>query len=124
MKVVMVGLKELQAQLESSPKQATKRLAGPMFTEAERIMTRAKKLAPVDEGTLQGSGTVRQPRVTGIRVTVEMGFGGAALKYAMVQHERLDYKHTSGQAKFLEQPVNEAVSGFAARIGKSLDLFK
>ncbi len=118
----MVGMKELKARLKTGD--ATSRLAGPLKLEAERVMTKAKRLTPVDLGTLRASGVVHSPEITPRRVVVELGFGGAAAAYALVQHERLDFIHTVGQAKFLEQPVNEAQAGFGQRIGKNLDLFK
>jgi hypothetical protein len=35
---------------------------------------------------------------------VEMGYGGPATPYALRQHEELDYYHTVGKAKYLEDP--------------------
>lgn len=79
-----------------------------LFTEAELIMTEARKRTPVDTGALRASGLVEPPTVSAGKVGVTLGFGGPAAPYAVVQHERLDYHHTVGQAKFLEQPFAEA----------------
>lgn len=65
----------------------------------EHTLGEAKKIIPLDEGTLERSG----------RVDVD-GLNGAIsfdTVYAVVQHERLDYRHAPGrQAKYLEQPMN------------------
>lgn len=118
------GLDKLRGTLDDAQKNASKRLAGALRVEAERIMTASKLLTPVDQGTLRASGHVQTPKVTRQRATVTLGYGGAASAYALVQHERVDYTHTVGQAKFLEQPVNEARRGFTQRVAKNLDLFR
>ena len=106
-----------------SGKGAAKDLARGLSVEAERIMTAAKKLTPVDQGTLRSSGHVQTPVVRRKTATVTLGFGGAASDYALVQHERTDFTHTVGQAKFLEQPAKAAVRGFGNRVARHLDLF-
>jgi hypothetical protein len=122
-RIRITGLDKLQARLKAAPREATTTLAGPLRLEAELIMTKSKRLTPVDVGTLRASGVVQSPDISRTKVTVEMGYGGAASAYALVQHERTDFTHTVGQAKFLEQPVKEAKSGFGNRVAKHLDLF-
>ena len=95
-----------------------------MFVEAEIEMTEAKKLTPVDLGNLRDTGHVQPPEYSGNEISVTMGFGGPAAPYALVQHERLDYFHEVGQAKFLEQPLMEAAPFLAARIAKRVNLAK
>lgn len=89
--------------------------------EAERVMTESKKQTPVDQGTLRASGQVSPPTRRGATVTVELSYGGAAAAYALIQHEREDYHHTVGSAKYLERPVNEAKAGFGKRVAKHLE---
>ena len=120
MRLTITGDEHLKALLA---KDQLPGLARALHVEAERIMTSAKRLAPVDKGTLRASGHVEDPIRFGKFVTVTLGFGGAASAYALVQHERLDYRHTVGQAKYLEQPMREAEGGLAARLGAHLDLF-
>lgn len=117
------GLDKLQARLLAAGKTAASDLAGPLNLEAELIMTTSKKLVPVDLGVLRASGVVQRPDIDRHKVVIEMGYGGAARAYALVQHERTDFRHTSGQAKFLEQPVKEAKAGFGNRVARHLDLF-
>lgn len=90
-----------------------------LLAEAEAIMTRSKEeYVPVDTGVLRASGHVNPPDIHGDDVSVSLGFGGAAKDYAVIQHERLDYKHTVGGPKYLERPLLEATRGLAERIGK------
>lgn len=70
---------------------------------AEEVMTDVKASAPgkgvpVDTGALRSSGTVEGPDP---RNLVVIGFGGQAAPYALKQHERTDYSHTVGEARYL-----------------------
>lgn len=122
-RLTVQGDEKLKKILKAASKGSEQALAGPLRFEAERIMTDAKLLTPVDTNTLRASGVVQSPDIHAGRVVVELGFGGAAKAYALVQHERTDFHHTSGQAKFLEQPVKEAERGFGERISRWLELF-
>lgn len=95
----------------------------------EDLVGRAARIAPVEEGTLRGSGTVvilvngvryegegaypaareaaiAHARAGGtVRADVEVAFNTI---YAARQHEELEYDHPKGgQAKYLEQPFRE-----------------
>lgn len=101
------GLKELQATLSKLADEQTQKAAGALYRIAEQIMREAKEQTPVRDGILRASGTVSLPDVGPDGVTVTMGFGGAAEAYAVEQHENLQYRHTVGNAKFLERPTLE-----------------
>lgn len=75
----------------------------------EHVLDEAVRIVPIEEGTLQNSGTVAQ---AADGKTVGIGFGsGAAAPYAVPQHERLDYHHDAGrQAKYLERPFQASKS--------------
>ena len=103
---------------------AIPKLRGPLNLEANKIMTAAKRITPVDTGTLRGSGHVQTPRVGGTTLSITLGFGGAASGYALVQHERTDLRHRGRQqAKFLEQPAKAAAKGLGNRLTRQLDLW-
>lgn len=58
---------------------------------------------PVDEGILRSTGRVSDINLatkSGIP-EVELSFGGASAPYALAQHERTDYRHTVGEARYL-----------------------
>jgi hypothetical protein len=114
------GIDELIADMKRF--NAVQELAAGLVREAETIMTRSKRdFVPVDLGTLRASGHVRPPQITGTRATITMGYGGAASAYAIVQHENLTLRHPNGgQAKYLEQPVMEAMRGLDRRLGLGL----
>ena len=118
--VQVTGMDELRARLLSAGKDAPRLLAGGIFIEAEGIMAESRPLVPVDTGVLRASGHVQLPDLTPTGASVEFGYGGAASAYAVVQHERLDFSHPSGQAKFLEQPTLESVAGMGERLAQSV----
>lgn len=91
------------------------------------ILGRAQRLAPVGggiysprdpaPGTLKGSATWEGPHWSGNIISMEIGFNTV---YAAVQHERLDYRHDQGQAKYLEQPMREAEPKFAEHMKEAM----
>lgn len=77
-----------------------RRLASEGLQQAlEHTLGEAKKLVPLDEGTLERSGKVD---VDGLNGAISFD-----TVYAVRQHEEMDWKHLPGrQAKYLEQPMN------------------
>jgi len=118
---MMKGVPEGIRNLENIRRRLLKGMEAGLYHEAERIMADSKtNYVPVDLGTLKGSGRVEQPTNDGQTIRVTLGYGGAASAYALVQHERLDYHHTVGQAKYLETPVMNAAHGLGQRLGMSV----
>lgn len=67
---------------------------------AEFLLGEARKLVPIEEGTLERSGRADVDGLTGA-----VSFDGP---YAVRQHEELTWRHDPGrQAKYLEQPATE-----------------
>lgn len=113
-----------------------------LYREAQIEMTEAKKRTPVSPtaaqykamgrtmpkgvvpGTLRASGRVSEPVRDGVNISVILSFGGPAIPYAVVQHERLDFFHTTGQAKYLESVLNESRPYMARRLAARIDLNK
>lgn len=117
MSIKWTGIPEFRRQMTELRVGTPRQVGGALYQEAQHIMTRSKaEFVPVDLGTLRASGQVALPQHEPGRVSVELGYGGAASAYALVQHERTDFHHKTGQAKYLEQPVNEAAAGFGQRI--------
>ena len=95
-----------------------------LFIEAQEILTRSRQeFVPVDQGILRSDSGVTKPVMTpgGPEVTIWYG-AGPAKDYAVVQHERMDFKHDDGGPKYLERPLLEAVSGMAKRLGRKVKL--
>jgi hypothetical protein len=93
-----------------------------LAVEAEHIMADSLRQVPVDTGVLRGSATVGQPVFRGGVASIDMGYGGAAKAYAWVQHERTDYRHSHGKAKFLEDPFMAHASHFLEALGPFMDV--
>lgn len=90
---------------------------------AEKTMTKAKELTPVDTGALRASGHVQRPEEVGYEIRVRLGFGGAAAPYAIIVHERTDVHHPVGQAKFLESALLQNSPRVAIELRRALDEF-
>lgn len=110
------GFRELKKALKAQGQRAEKSLAAALYAEGERIMAEAKRLCPVDTGTLRSTGHVQKPVIRRGSIEVTLGFGGPAAPYAVYVHENLNVHHTVGQAKYLEKPLNDAARGFAERL--------
>lgn len=100
MNIELDGVNDLDQRLQrlaASIDNATDRA---LADSANHLLGEAVSLAPVDTGDLRGSGNLQA-----IKNGYEVRFNQ---RYAAVQHERLDYNHPrGGQAKYLEQPLEE-----------------
>ena len=117
------GIPQLRAALTRAGQRAPLAMASALVIEAEGAMRESRELVPVDQGTLKGSGVVLAPEISARGVTVEFGYGGAASDYAVIQHERTDFRHKTGEAKFLEKPVLERASGMGQRMAVTVRRF-
>lgn len=116
-----INLDLTKKQFHKMPANAAKILASGLFEEASVIQTESIRQSPVDDGVLQNSSFVQKPVKRGTRISLEMGYGGLAKAYALIQHERRDFKHTSGKSHYLKDPVNAAAKGFPRRISSRLE---
>jgi hypothetical protein len=137
---LVTGSKEIAKTLRQLATKFPDRVLAALYLEAQIEMTESKRRCPVSPtksqmkamgrswskntrpGTLRASGYVAQPERNGRTLSVEIGYGGAAADYAIPQHERLDYQHTTGQAKYLESVLNESRPSMAQRIGARVQL--
>lgn len=108
----VVGTPEVMARLGRIAMGTPINAGASLYRVGESIMTDSKAhYVPVDQGVLRASGYVAPPVEEPGAVSVTLGFGGPAQAYAEVQHERLDYHHKVGQAKYLEIPTRIAMGG-------------
>ena len=119
-KTMIIGADALQKTLRALANAAPGIAAGALYREAERIMTAAKRLTPVLTGALRASGQIATPTETARGASVTLGLGNSAIGYAVHVHENLQARHPVGQAKFLEQPLNEARQGMDARLAEAV----
>ncbi|MER6196764.1 minor capsid protein [Streptomyces sp. NPDC001586] len=86
---------------------------------AEHILTESRKRVPIEEGTLERSGTAT---VDEADLKAAISYDGP---YAVRQHEEMTYRHDAGRtAKYLEGPMGEqaaqAAEIIAAQLRRSL----
>ena len=93
-----------------------------LYLEAQIEMTESKRRVPVKTGILRSTGDVKQPVRKGNKVSVDLGYGGAAKAYAIPVHENLTAHHSVGQAKYLESVLNESAPYMISRLARRLDL--
>ena len=133
------GINELMRGLsrEGEPWQRVHAAAVQAVTEeAEDLIGRAQRQVPVDEGTLEATGTVviyadgqsvsRKGPVDQVPGGVEaqgsiVAVAGFNTAYALEQHERLDFVHKNGRkAKYLEDPLKEKAGTYEAHLGEAI----
>lgn len=120
----VTGKKETIAALQALGSHAPLSVEGGLFEFGSLVEGDAKVLTPVLTGNLRASGYTITPTLenlsetsdvdpasralavrTAEQITAVVGFGGPAQVYALIQHERTDFHHTVGQAKYLETAV-------------------
>lgn len=100
--------------LRAAGKRGLKAAGAGLYAVGLNIMAEAVIKAPLDVGTLRGSGYVTLPEIQGRNVVAEMGFGGPAADYAVYQHENTALNHPDdGEAKYLEKAIDRQMSGTA-----------
>lgn len=115
--LTITGTEQLRAALMRVGTDARPQIATALYQEAEEIMAVSKEqYVPVDLAILKASGHVQLPEMDGNDITVKLGYGGAAKDYAVIQHERMDFKHPVGGPKYLERPLLAAASGLAKKL--------
>jgi len=116
------GLDILMALLNKGETTVTAATTMALNEEAQIMFAESQRRVPVKHGTLRRSGIILPPVVQGTSVLVQMGYGGAASAYALVQHERQDFRHKDGQTwKYLETPVRERIPNLELRLQKRID---
>jgi hypothetical protein len=134
----LTGIDGLQQQLARLPTLVMIAALHALREEAVRILAASQLLVPVSPGEVPigpratGGGHATPAHAPGFLrstgevaeeepgiITIRYGGHGAA-PYALIQHEHLGYRHTTGQAKYLQQPFFEATSGMAERLAASI----
>jgi hypothetical protein len=124
--VELEGVPELKAGLmELGSRMAQKKVAPGIRRKAADYLGFAKERAPKDTGLLR-----ENTRVLPVQILFQARgiFGGAVPsdivggfefreKYAAIQHERIDFHHTEGQAKYAESVLLEKRAEFSLFLG-------
>lgn len=122
----LFGDKELANALQAGKEQTPRAIAQAIYEEANVIFARSQVLVPVDTGILRGSGGVSAPQQSDKGYFVDIYYGGPAAPYALYVHEIIgNYHNPPTQAKYLEQPVMEAMSSIQENIkGRIIDIIE
>ena len=108
-------------ELDSVKRGMKSRAAGALERIGEDLLGAGAREAPIEEGTLRGSGNVELV-VTPDGVAVTISFNTV---YAARQHEETAWNHPKGgKAKFLEDPLKERATTYehvlAAAVGRGI----
>lgn len=107
-----IGFDEMEEAIKNLEEEANAVVGRVLYQKAEDIMARSKaQFVPVEHGDLRDSGHVLQPTANGGTVEVVMAYGGPAAPYAAIQHENMEFHHTTGGPKYLERPLLMEVFG-------------
>jgi hypothetical protein len=113
---------EVAAKLRRKLEAALESAGAGLYLGGSLIATESIRRAPIDFGVLRDSHYATIPRLfPGGDVQMEVGVGGAAKEYAVPQHERLDYQHEEGEAKYLENAIQAKAKQAASMIRRSVD---
>ena len=116
-KLSIKGQAEMLANLRGLLQSVPKAQEGALYEFANIEMTEMKRRTPVRFGYLRNSGQVDKPEWNGDALQIKLGFGGPAAEYAVYVHEDLEAFHAEGEAKFVENVLNESAPFFEQRIG-------
>lgn len=115
------GDKELTNALRQAHAKSPLAIAQAIWEEANIIFAKSQVLVPVDTGVLRGSGGVSAPQQNAQGYFVDVFYGGPAAPYALFVHEILgNYHNPPTQAKYLEQPFMESLSGLQNNISRRI----
>ena len=116
-KVRVLGAKQSAMNIRKMDKATRKRFYEEMLKVSKEIMERSKnRYVPILTGALKRSGKVKGN--PGRYPVVYLSYGSAAVPYALLQHENLNFHHPGGRsAKYLERAVDD----FGPTIKKRLE---
>lgn len=105
--VELIGQRELVHRMVQAGTKVVPALGTALYTVGNLTMRISKNEAPFRYGILKDSGRVFEPSMSGDDVVVDMGFGGAAAKYALLLHDNKGGVHFRNGKKdhYLEDPL-------------------
>lgn len=101
--IKFTNLEEVKKALVSAPQIAVPKFDKAIKRSIYEIKRNTVPITPVDTGRLRGS------IGAGIQFTPLRGRIGSNLVYARPQHEREDFRHSQGEAKYLEKGANRSI---------------
>lgn len=139
MNIKVEGMDELNKLLKKMPNEANNAVMKSLEIAVLDLQGKSQRLAPVNMGDLQGSaftvvgwkGDISQntsadknpksKRASTPHPKKMEAIVGFTEPYALRQHEEMGYNHPQGgQAKYLEQPLNENIGKYTKDIGDEI----
>ncbi len=117
MSVEVKGAEELRERLRRLAITHKDAAIAALHQEGLALQAAAVRLTPVDTGRLRASAYTQPPEEVGGDVKIRVGFGA---EYALPVHEMTENHHTTGQAKFLSQPLHDRSADFRERMIKRI----
>lgn len=108
----VTGTKEVLAALKRASRTFPRAMGAALYQEGASILADSIKRTPVDVGILRSSAYLSPP-ASDTDPRVELGYGTS---YAVYVHERLNARHPSGEAKFLERALDAAAPSLAQNL--------
>jgi hypothetical protein len=108
-------------------KNSPDQFAAALYQEASIESKECQRSTPVKTGNLRATIHVEGPTregLSGRRIICAIVAGSSAITYALFVHENLEAFHETGDAKYIERPLNESAPYMAARIAARIDLNK
>lgn len=119
--VELIGSGKLIHMLLQAGVGATPALARGLYEEGQLAFRESQKRVPYRFGVLKGSGRLFEPEVNGDDITVTLGYGGSARKYAAAVHELAKNYKNGKQRFYLLNAVETRIPGFDGRIAKRIE---
>jgi len=113
MRLTVTGEKEVQAEIARMSVRYPGAFAAALYSEGVGIYNEARNRVPVDSGYLRDSAYVTKPNPKAQNISLEVGFGA---EHASLQHQKTEYRHTQGQAKYLQNTMEKLSPGFLQRL--------
>lgn len=112
--MTVAGDKQVREQLKRASVRYPAAFGAALYSEGVGLYGEARKRVPVDSGYLRDSAYVTKPNLRSQNMKVEVGFGA---EHATLQHQKTEYRHTKGEAKYLENAITGFTGGFLQRLG-------
>ncbi len=109
--VKLEGFVELTKKLNKSISEISSVVEDALLDCGNDLQQKAQDLTPVDTGALRASAFTEAE--SGSNPSVIVGY---TEEYAIFVHENLEAHHDVGQAKFLEQPLQENIDKYVGHV--------
>lgn len=97
--------------LQQAPAKSRMLVGQALMEEAQLIMRKSLQQVPIKDGILKASHTILPPVDTGSLISITMGYGGGAAKYAEYVHNspyEKNWTKAGTKSHFLSDPMQDA----------------